>query len=150
MRTRADTQTHFDLEKDRDRADQSHKDQCDINRILDKAKRTGVVTHLNTHGQSYGDFTDFDYEDAQIQIAKANSIFYDLGAEMRKEFGNNPKAFFGFVNNPENKDKLAERLPALAEPGRQLPDVVGGKTEVKPTPPQDPPSPGGETEKKSE
>ena len=122
-RLREDFQVHFDLEKDPDRTDQSHKDQCDINRILDKAKRTGVVTHLNTHGHSYGDFTDFDYEDAQIQIAKANSIFYDLGAEVRREFGNSPKAFFEFVNNPENKDKLAERLPQLAEPGRQLPDV---------------------------
>ena len=137
-------QVHFDLDKDPSRTDQSHKDTCDINRILDKAKRTGVVSHINKHGQQYGDFTDFDYEDAQIQIAKANSIFYDLDAEIRKEFGNKPKAFFDFVNNPENKDALAERLPHLAQPGKQLPDVVGGTTEPKPTetvtPPQDPPS----------
>ena len=162
-------QVHFDLDKDPSRTDQSHKDTCDINRILDKAKRTGVVSHINKHGQQYGDFTDFDYkdtcdinrildkakrtgvvshinkhgqqygdftdfdyEDAQIQIAKANSIFYDLDAEIRKEFGNKPKAFFDFVNNPENKDALAERLPHLAQPGKQLPDVVGGTTEPKP------------------
>lgn len=119
-------QTFFDAEKFPSRTDKSHKDQCDINRILDKAKRTGVLSHLAKHEGVYGDFAGFDFEDAQNMIARANSIFYDLDSEVRAEFGNKPSAFFDFVNNPNNKDRLAELVPGLVEPGAQLPDVLGG------------------------
>lgn len=106
---------------------QSFKDQCDINRILDKAKRAGVVSHISQYGGQYGDFTGFDYESAMVRIAEANSMFYDLPAEVRAEFGNKPSAFLTFVtaNPPE---VVAEKLPQLAAPGRQFPDVIGGGT----------------------
>ena len=68
-------QTFFDLEKDPDRAKQAFKDQCDINRILDKAKKTGVLSHVNKYEQHYGDFADFDFEEAQIKLANAKASF---------------------------------------------------------------------------
>ena len=125
-------QTFFDLEKDPDRAKQAFKDQCDINRILDKAKKTGVLSHVNKYEQHYGDFADFDFEEAQIKLANAKSIFYDLEANVGAEFGNKPEAFFAYVNDPANAGDLANKLPALVEPGLQLPDVVGGRTETQP------------------
>lgn len=108
------------------RAKQSFKDQCDINRILDRAKRTGVVSHLQRHQGTFGDFRNFDFEDAQFKLAHANSIFYDLGAEVRKEFGNSPAKFFKFASDPANAEKLAQ-IPELARPGRQFPDVMGNQ-----------------------
>lgn len=120
-------QTTFDLEKDPDRANIGAQKQTDINRILDKVKKTGVVTHIRQHGGHYGDFVDFDFESAQIALARANSIFYALEPNTRAEFGNQPSAFFKFVNDPANKDRLVEVLPELAEPGKQLPDVIGGQ-----------------------
>ena len=117
--------TVFDFKKDPPRQKQSFKDQCDINRIMDKAAQTGTLSHINQYEQQYGDFADFDYEDSMNRIAEANSMFYDLPAETRNEFGNKPSAFLAFVNDPANKPRLRELLPDLAQPGKQLINPVG-------------------------
>ena len=110
---------------------QSFKDECDINRVLDRAKHGASLSHLLQHGGSYGDFSTWDentYEDMQINLARGASIFAELPAELRDEFDNNPGKFYKFVNDPENKDRLEEIFPALSAPGRQLPDVIGRQT----------------------
>lgn len=115
------------------RTKQAFKDQTDINRVLDRASKGASLSHLMNHQGSYGDFSDWDantYEEMLNKISRGNSIFYDLGAEVRSEFGNNPGAFFEFVNNPENSDRLEEIFPDLAKPGKQLPDVLGAATEA--------------------
>lgn len=104
---------------------QSFKDQCDINKILHKAARTGTLTHLAKHEPQYGDFVGFDYTESVERIAAAKSMFMELPAEVRNEFDQDPGKFLDFVNKPENVDNLAEKLPALAKPGRQLPKVIG-------------------------
>ena len=115
------------------RTKQSFKDQTDINRVLDRASKGASLSHLMNHQGSYGDFSDWSgetYETMLNKISRGNSIFYDLPAEVRSEFGNNPGAFFEFVNNPENSDRLEEIFPDLAKPGKQLPDVLGAATEA--------------------
>lgn len=110
---------------------QSFKDECDINRVLARAQHGASLSHLLNHGGQYGDFSDWTadtYENMRIAFAKGESIFNDLPSEVRDEFDNNPGKFFEFVNNPANVDKLEEYLPALAEPGRQFPDVTGRDT----------------------
>ena len=107
---------------------QTFKDQCDINRVLDRAKTGAGLSHLANYGGLYGDFSNWDertYEDMQAQMAQGISIFNDLPAELRQEFDNNPGKFFGFVNDPANKDRLEEIFPVLSQPGLQFPDVLG-------------------------
>ena len=110
---------------------QSFKDECDINRVLDRAKHGASLSHLLQHGGNYGDFSTWDentYEQMQVNLARGKSIFADLPAELRDEFDNNPGKFFEFVNKPDNKDRLEELFPSLSAPGRQLPDVIGQDT----------------------
>jgi hypothetical protein len=102
---------------------QSYKDQCDINKILSRFQKTGAMDHLTKHGAVYGDFADFDFQTHMQQLTRGREIFDELPSEVRKEFGQSPQAFFDFVNDPENKDRLAEVLPAIAEPGSYFPDV---------------------------
>ena len=108
---------------------QSFKDQCDINRVLDRARTGAGLSHLANYGGMYGDFSSWDertYEDMQAQLANAVTIFNDLPAELRSvEFQNNPGKFFAFVNDPANADRLEELFPVLSQPGRQFPDVLG-------------------------
>lgn len=113
---------------------QAFKDECDINRVLDRSKHGASLSHLLNHGGSYGDFSTWNentFEQMQIDYARGVSIFNDLPAELRSEFDHNPGKFFGFVNDPENTDRLEEIFPALAAPGRQFPDVVGEATATK-------------------
>lgn len=102
---------------------QSFRDSTDINKILAKAQVTGTVSHITKHQGEYGDFAEFDFLQAQINIARGREIFDALPSEIRTEFNQSPSEFFEFVNDPENRDRLEEVLPALAEPGRQNIDV---------------------------
>ncbi len=100
------------------RTKQAFKGQCDINKILCKAQKTGTISHLAKHEASYGDFSDFDFLEAQTTLARANSIFDELPSELRREFHQSPSEFFEYANDPENVERLGQLLPQLAEPGR--------------------------------
>lgn len=112
------------------RTKQAFKDQCDVNKLLQKAQRTGSLSHLQKWSGFYGEFAEYDYLDHQIKLARGAEIFNELPANVKKEFNNNPGAFFDFVNNPDNADRLNDLLPELAKPGRQFPDVTGKKAET--------------------
>lgn len=105
------------------RTHDAFKDQCDINKILEKAQQTGAVSHLSKYKETYGDYSDYDFFTHERMLREGNAIFSDLPSEMRKEFNNNPQEFFDFVNKPDNADRLHVLFPKLAEPGKYFPDV---------------------------
>lgn len=106
------------------RTKQSAKDSCDIKKILARAQKAGSLSHLQKHGAYYGDFSDVgDLLTAQNRLNRANAMFAELPSEVRREFGQSPSKFFEFVNDPANKDRLAQLLPQIAEPGRFFPAV---------------------------
>ncbi len=109
------------IEYEDGRTKQCHRDECDISKIMSSFDVTGTISHLQKYEGVYADFSDFDFHHQSNMLAKGASIFADLPAELRQEFGQSPEAFFRYVNNPENHDDLRKKLPALAKPGQQLP-----------------------------
>ena len=106
------------------RTKQSFKDETDINKILRKAQKAGTLSHLQRHGAVYADFSDVpDLLTAHNRIKQGQEMFSELPSEVKKEFGNDMFAFFEYVNDPANAGNLAEKLPELAQPGRQRPSV---------------------------
>lgn len=104
---------------------QSFKESTDINKLLDRAAKGESLSHLQKHGAMYGDFSDIqDLLTAHERLKKGQQIFAELPAEVRKEFNQDPGQFFTWVNDPANKDNLAEKLPALAKRGQDLPNPV--------------------------
>ncbi len=101
------------------RTKQAFKNETDINQILKRAQKSGMISHLNKHEARYGDFANFDFFDAQLQLAAGATIFADLPVELRREFNQSPGEFFEYVNDPANVGRLNDLLPGLAEPGRQ-------------------------------
>lgn len=133
-------------------AKQGFKSQCDINTIIDQARVSGVLAHTEANAGFYADLDDnFDYEAAEIRIAEANSAFYNLDVETRREFQNNPAKFHAWCAG-KTKEQIIEKLPHLAQQGTQLRDVVNSTTSPKattePAPPTDsaPPSDAGGTD----
>ncbi len=110
------------------RTKQSFKDSTDVNKLLSKAQRSDTISHLEKFENVYGDFSDFDFDDAQRQLAGARTVFTELPSEIRREFNGDAKQFFGYVNDPANVGRLAELLPALAAPGRQRRVINDGAT----------------------
>ncbi len=109
------------------RTKQSFRDETDINKILQRAQKTGTISHLNKYEAKYGDFSNFDFLTTQLQLAEGKEIFADLPSEIRSEFNQSPSEFFAYVNDPANKDDLLKKLPGLAAPGRQNIDTLGNR-----------------------
>lgn len=107
------------------RTKQAFKDDADINKILARAQKAGSLSHFERHGAMYGDFSDLptDPFEARAALERGKAIFGELPSEIRRDFQNDPLRFFEFVNDPANKDRLPELLPAIAKRGRYFPDV---------------------------
>jgi phage internal scaffolding protein len=94
--------------EDRGRTHQEHKQECDINHILEKYARTGLVTHVSKYEPQYGDVTSMEYQDMQNKIADVNSMFADLPAKERQRFNNDPSQFLAFVSDLKNVDDMRD------------------------------------------
>ncbi len=77
------------------RTKQSFRDETDVNQIINKHARMGTLSHLEQWGGQYEDLSNFDFQTAQNQIAKANSMFEHLPPAVRNKFSNSPERFFG-------------------------------------------------------
>jgi len=115
------------------RTKQSYKDSCDINQLLERGAREGGLSHLVKHGARYGDFAMIDWENMQHTLAEGQQIFNELPAELKREFNQDPAEFFGFVNDPANKDRLEELIPAIANRGNFFPQPNRVKTRAQET-----------------
>jgi len=85
--------------------EQSHKDDCDINNIVKKVMKNGVIPQVA--GAAYGDFsTEIDFQTAMNIIAKGNEQFSALDARTRERFGNSPAAFLEFATDGSNAEEM--------------------------------------------
>lgn len=97
---------------------QSAKAECDINNIMRKFEKTGMVEHVRSVEGSYGDFTGFpqSYHDSLNQVLAAQQMFESIPAKVRKRFNNDPGEFLTFVENPDNIDECRKLGLAVAKP----------------------------------
>lgn len=114
---------------------QSFKDECDINNILDRYQRTGMIDHLTKHNYQYGDFDPVEYHDAMNTIAEGNTMFEELPSKVRAYFEGDPQKFMEYAQDEANIEQLREW--GLAKPYQHvdLPDPP--QTETTPVPEED-------------
>ena len=100
------------------RAKQSFRDECDINTIMSKYEKTGLIDHNARYRGQYADVTGaLELQDALQVVEDANDAFDSLTAKIRKRFDNDPGQFLAFATNPDNKEALGEMgLMAPVEP----------------------------------
>lgn len=94
---------------------QEFKNECNINNILAKYQKQGVLEHFNKHQGDYSDYTNVqDYHSSYNQIIAAQDAFNDLPSTVRKRFNNDPGQFLDFVGNPDNVQEMIDL--GLAKP----------------------------------
>lgn len=84
------------------------QDECDINRIMDRYLRTGVLSDPLSlqRPMQYGDFTALgDYQQNMQKVVEAREMFERLPSAVRERFGNNPGALISFVLDGNNRDE---------------------------------------------
>lgn len=95
-------------EKPFGRTKQSFKDECDINVIIRRFLRTGVMDFTARNEPRYGDCTGMEYTQAMQTVAAAKSLFNELPAALRARFDNEPALFLDFVQDDKNRDEARE------------------------------------------
>lgn len=90
------------------RTKQANKDECDINSIMRRFEKDGVVDHVNKVQGRYGDYSEIpgDYHAACNLVIEAQEMFLTIPAEIRAKFKNDPGEFLDFALDEENRDEL--------------------------------------------
>lgn len=120
---------------------QSEAAACDVNNIVARFAKTGVMPTATAQG-FYGDVSELtDYRAALDKVRAADAAFMQLPAEIRREFDNDPATFLDFMSDPANLETaremgLVERAP---EPSA-LSKAKAAKA-AKEEPPAEPPPP---------
>nr|DAQ54786.1 MAG TPA: Scaffold protein [Microviridae sp.] len=115
---------------------QSFKNDADINCIIARFENTGVLVDPTvpvSRTPQFGDYSAMpSYQEAQNVIVAANNAFYSLASNIRERFGNDPAAYFQFVQSlKEGSEDYAEaiRLGIIDKPADCAPEVPAGVPE---------------------
>lgn len=113
---------------------QSFRDECDINVIMGRYLRTGVLDFVSKHQPQYMDTTGMDFQRAMLVVAESQTMFNDLPSNIRTQFENNPAKFLDFCHDPKN-------LPEMAKMGLLRPDAAERLLTPQPAPANAPAAP---------
>lgn len=105
------------------RTRQSFKAECDINNIMARFQRSGVLDFVNKREPQYMDCTGVQFQAAMDLVAGAQSMFQELPSSIRNRFDNDPAAFLDFVQDPENAQELVDMGLAKARPSQEAPQA---------------------------
>jgi phage internal scaffolding protein len=112
---------------------QSFKQECDINYILRKARKTGLIEHVNTYQGDYSDVSNVPtYQEAMQVLHDADHAFSTLPSDIRKRFSNNPQEFLDFVHDPVNLDEMKDM--GLMKPSPPVVEPAPQQVETQPEP----------------
>lgn len=96
------------------RTKQSERDACNINLIMAKYVKTGLIEHGNNHRAAYGVVPEHDFRQALEILQQSDDMFSELPAPVRRRFNNDPAQFLAFCDDPTNLSEA--RLLGLADP----------------------------------
>lgn len=99
------------------RTKQAFRDEVNINSIMAKWARTGVIEHLAGKAPTFGDFTNnTSYQDALNQISEADLSFSRLSAAIRDRMHNNPGELIDFLADEANAEEAVKLGLLVATP----------------------------------
>lgn len=118
---------------------QNFKKECDINNILKKYRKTGLLEHVNQYAGKYEDLSEpTDYQTALNIVISAQASFDSLPSDLRRKFDNDPGKFLDFATNPDNYESMKDL--GLTKPQEAIEVVLQTPSEVTPPPKEETPA----------
>lgn len=114
----------FDQKDQKSRTVQSEKDNCDINKIMERFDRTGKLPVTQVQPPRYGDARVVDFATAQQIVKEAKDQFNSLPATTRKAFGNDPQAFLNALNDDSKENAEALLKLGILIPRKETPEEI--------------------------
>ena len=106
---------------------QQFKAECDVNNILAKYKRTGMLSHIQKHQGNFGDCSSIeDYQTSLGKLMQAQQSFESLPSELRAKFENDPAQLISFLSDEKNN---AEAVKLGLKIERKAPETIQGAME---------------------
>lgn len=85
--------------------EQAHKDRCNINSIMAKYDKNGLITHISKFESEFGDTTGIEFKQMMDKVASARSSFEELPSKIRKRFDNDPTKLLQFMDDASNREE---------------------------------------------
>ena len=96
--------------------EQSHEKACNINSIMARYQKTGLINHINTRQGVYADVSGADFKTAQDLIAECQTEFAELPSSYRDYFANDVSRYLDFMAQEDADDKLRRLFDPEPEP----------------------------------
>lgn len=88
------------------RTKQAYKGKVDINQIVARHAKTGMIDHLNSKRPFYGDVSGLGgLQESIDKVREAEELFMQMSATIRKKFENNPVNMVKFLEDPKNREE---------------------------------------------
>ncbi len=91
------------------RTRQEFKNECDINYLMERFARTGVLVDPSMIGKREAAFGDFsgvgDFTECQNRLVAAREAFDTLDAKIRDRFDNDPGRVVEFLSDESNREE---------------------------------------------
>lgn len=105
---------------------QSLAENLDVNNIIRRYNKTGVLQKMTDFEGLYGQFDDIDLREAIEKVEAAKNVFMEVPSQIRNLFENNAGSFIDYATNPANIQQLrdwglANPAPEILPPVEQLP-----------------------------
>lgn len=115
--------------QDKSLARQSEAEGCDINVIMKRYEKTGLLPQVVGGAAFFADVSELgDYRTVVENIRLAEAAFGQLPADLRSRFRNDVAEFLDFVSDPANAGELV-KLGLVEDPGQLelLPEDAAAK-----------------------
>lgn len=102
------------------------KDECDINKIVARIKKTGDISRLNSEKTwQECDFTTLptNYTDATLLTIKVRDQFMRLDSKTRKNFDNDPALWLENLQNAQKATREAQKLSEATQASEAAKDA---------------------------
>lgn len=121
--------------EDESRTLQSEEKSANINNIVDRAMKTGMITVRDIEGLQ-GDFTGAPtFQELKDHVLLGMETFMKLPAKVRERFANDPGTWLRFMDDKDNLEEMialgliVRDKPPIVEPERIMKvEVVNGET----------------------
>ena len=131
---------NFDPSKEPSRTKQSFREECDINVLMAKYQKQGVISHVNPRQPVYADVTAaLPFQEALAVVQAAQAAFSQLPATVRSRFENDPGRFVEFCSDPANLDEMGKLGLLRSPPSSNKPGDGGEGAGSQPGPAPSPP-----------
>lgn len=91
------------------RVKQQFREESDINAIMARWRKTGILPSGTAKVPMYGDFSNADeYLTMSLKVMEAEASFKALPAAIRSRFDHSPAELIAFMDDPENLEEAIE------------------------------------------